>query len=141
VPLLSQMAEHVAATSGPSPFDGIVVPSAASGASSLDGVAPPPEVPFENVETCKRLLYGGRVGVSIPLQWEDMCELRPMPDNQEAFFSGLGEGASLIFEIVERIETDADVAGYFFEDYADACAVTNNVEMNFFARSVERACS
>ena len=23
-----------------------------------------------------------------------MCELRPMPDNQEAFFSGLGEGAS-----------------------------------------------
>ena len=94
-----------------------------------------------------------------------------MPDNQEAFFSGLGEGASpaarqasnvaknfdgsaapkevtfsfpprsLIFEIVERIETDADVAGYFFEDYADACAVTNNVEMNFFARSVERACS
>ena len=48
---------------------------------------------------------------------------------------------SLIFEIVERIETDADVAGYFFEDYADACAGTNNVEMNFFARSVERACS
>ena len=67
MPLLSQMAEHVAATSGPSPFDGIVVPSAASGASSLDG-APPPEVPFENVETSKRLLYGGRVGVSIPLQ-------------------------------------------------------------------------
>ena len=64
-------------------------------------------------------LFGGAVTVDLPRGLVDASDVRPVPDNQEVWFDGDGDGGrSVIVEVLERVEglEDGKAASFFCND-------------------------
>jgi hypothetical protein len=73
----------------------------------------------------KRMLYGGAITCEIPDEFEDVSDIRPVPDNQEVW-ANVKTDSSMIFDLLEY-EADvsnSDSAMHFFNELANdnACA-------------------
>lgn len=66
-----------------------------------------------------RTLWGGAVECAVPPNWNDVSDVRPVPDHQEIFTHPNADQA-LIFEIVEHDEgvSDAECGEHLFKDAA-----------------------
>eukprot|EP00531_Pseudo-nitzschia_arenysensis_P013180 CAMPEP_0116142338 /NCGR_PEP_ID=MMETSP0329-20121206/14857_1 /TAXON_ID=697910 /ORGANISM="Pseudo-nitzschia arenysensis, Strain B593" /LENGTH=203 /DNA_ID=CAMNT_0003637571 /DNA_START=180 /DNA_END=791 /DNA_ORIENTATION=- len=68
-------------------------------------------------------LFGGAITSELPIDWKDLSDVRPIPDNQECFQDSLvAENPKLlIVEILEFQEDvqDKDAALFFFNDLAE----------------------
>ena len=69
--------------------------------------------------TATKPLFGGALTASLPANWLDASDVRPVPDHQEVWTEREGE-RSLVVEILERAEaSDAECAAFHFQDIAD----------------------
>ena len=70
--------------------------------------------------TATKPLFGGALTASLPVDWLDASDVRPVPDHQEVWTEREGE-RSLVVEILERAEaSDAECAAFHFQDIADS---------------------
>ncbi|GES73646.1 ran guanine nucleotide release factor [Rhizophagus clarus] len=70
-------------------------------------------------------LFGGKISMHIPPSFEDVSDVRKVPDNQEAF-ADVNTDQSIIIEILEFVKqtTNDDAARYHF----DSIATDNDAE-------------
>lgn len=71
-----------------------------------------------------RAWFGGALRAALPSSWLDASDARPVPDHQEMWHQGGGEGAASSALLVEIVEHDAAVADgaagrHFFADAAE----------------------
>jgi hypothetical protein len=73
----------------------------------------------------QRSLFGGAIVFSLPERFEDVSEVREIPDNQEAFVD-IATDESIIVELVEHDATVSDMAccAHYFDDLAALNAAT-----------------
>ena len=85
----------------------------------------------------KKDLFGGAITSDMPTNWNDVSDLRPIPDNQECFLeSGSSNPKMLIVEILQLQEDiqDKDAAKFFFDDLAEQNdALQNKDDIRFVA--------
>ncbi|KAJ1080296.1 hypothetical protein NDU88_000515 [Pleurodeles waltl] len=76
---------------------------------------------MENGEALEHMLFGGAFSALLPPDFQDVSELREIPDNQEVF-AHRHMDQSIIVELLEYQEAvvDANAARYHFEDIASA---------------------
>jgi hypothetical protein len=68
-------------------------------------------------------LFGGAISVQVPTDFQDMSQIRPVPDHQEVFVK-LDSIESIMFSILEYVdkskaETDEDAVKYHLDDILD----------------------
>lgn len=76
---------------------------------------------MENGEAQEHMLFGGAFSAVLPADFQDVSELREIPDNQEVY-AHCHTDQSIIVELLEYQEAvaDASAARYHFEDVASA---------------------
>jgi len=81
--------------------------------------------------------FGGAITCDVPANWNNLSDIRPIPDNQECFQDSFVSGSPtiLIVEILERQEhvNDDDAASFFFNDLAernDAFQTQNDIRFH-----------
>ncbi|KAM4748101.1 ran guanine nucleotide release factor isoform 1-T2 [Rhinophrynus dorsalis] len=87
-----------------------------------------------DTDAAQHPLFGGAFSVILPPSFQDVSELREIPDNQEVFAHSVTD-QSIIVELLEYQEgmTDPDAARYHFDDVASS----NDAEGQSEALSVE----
>ncbi|KAK9174386.1 Ran-interacting Mog1 protein family protein [Cryptosporidium meleagridis] len=72
------------------------------------------------MEYTNRKLYGGAITLNIPKEFDDISNVRDIPDHQEVFVDELSE-SSIIVEILDPIDFDGcrNVAEYYFMDISE----------------------
>jgi hypothetical protein len=76
-------------------------------------------IPFVDAE-----LFGGAITVQVPADFQDMSQIRPVPDHQEIFVK-LDSIESIMFSVLEYVDTtkaktDEDAIKYHLDDIMDA---------------------
>jgi hypothetical protein len=77
----------------------------------------------------ERPLFGGAITCDVPTVWRDVSDIRQVPDHQECWLDIVDDGAFLVVEVMDRQSSvaDAEAAGFFFRDLAEANGITNPV--------------
>ncbi|TRY53554.1 Ran-interacting Mog1 protein [Cryptosporidium tyzzeri] len=72
------------------------------------------------MEYTNRKLYGGAITLNIPKEFDDVSNVRDVPDHQEVFVDGFSE-SSIIVEILDPIDFAGcrNVAEYYFMDISE----------------------
>ena len=79
---------------------------------------------FEGVtntqESIIKDLFGGAISVSLPVQFKDISDLAPVPDNQEVF-QDLSSNTDVVFEVLEYSKSvpDEQSISYLFSDLGE----------------------
>lgn len=58
-------------------------------------------------------LFGGAMATSMPGDWLDASDARPVPDHQEVWLERSGAERSLIIEVLERVDAEDSQCGAF----------------------------
>ncbi|GIZ47659.1 hypothetical protein CKM354_001074400 [Cercospora kikuchii] len=68
-------------------------------------------------------LFGGAITAEIPIGWEDVSQIRQVPDTQEVFLHTEGF-SSMVFDILERVENasndDVEALKFHLSDIIDS---------------------
>jgi hypothetical protein len=87
----------------------------------------------------ERPLFGGAITSDLPVDWKDLSDVRPVPDNQECFQDNFvtDRPEMLVIEILERQEQvdDQDAPYFFFNELAehnDVFQTKNNIRFHKF---------
>ncbi|MGK3752029.1 MAG: hypothetical protein ACI8RD_004333, partial [Bacillariaceae sp.] len=87
----------------------------------------------------ERQLFGGAITSDLPVDWKDLSDVRPVPDNQECFQDSFvtDRPGMLVIEILERQEQvdDQDASYFFFNELAernDVFQTKNNIRFHKF---------
>ncbi|KAH8584682.1 RAN guanine nucleotide release factor [Cryptosporidium sp. chipmunk genotype I] len=72
------------------------------------------------MEYTNRKLYGGAIELNIPKEFDDISNVRDIPDHQEVFVDKLSE-CSIIVEILDLVDSvgRGNVAEYYFKDISE----------------------
>lgn len=75
----------------------------------------------------ERQFFGGAISCEIPSSWRDVSDVRQVPDHQECWQEIGDDGALLVVELLDRqTVSDADAAGFFFQDLAEANGIVES---------------